>query len=298
MLEIIVPATSANIGPGFDCLGIALNIYNKFYIEEIDNGLQIEGCEPEFRNENNLIYKSMKYFFSKVNPSKTPKGIKIKIETNIPVCRGLGSSATCIVAGVMAANYLSNSHLSKDELLEIASEIEGHPDNVAPALFGNMITSISEKNKIYYDVIKVPKNLKFCAMIPDFRLSTEKSRGVLPSTISYSDGVYNVGRVSLLITAIINENFELIKVACKDKLHQNYRGSLIKNYEDIVDKADKLGALAVFLSGAGPTIMALIKEDDNKFLEDMSYFLSPLKSNWKLKELSCDVSGAILNVIN
>ncbi|MGL5694870.1 MAG: homoserine kinase, partial [Peptostreptococcaceae bacterium] len=137
MLEIIVPATSANIGPGFDTLGLALNLYNKFYFTEIDNGLEITGCEDSYKNENNLIYTSMLYFYNKVNTKKKPSNIKIHIESNIPVSRGLGSSATCIIAGIVAANILSESYLSKDILLNIATQIEGHPDNVAPALLGN-----------------------------------------------------------------------------------------------------------------------------------------------------------------
>ena len=114
MLEVIVPATSANIGPGYDCLGIALNLYNKFYFEEIDEGVIIEEKEKEYVNKDNLVYKSMLYFFEKVKPKKIPKGIKIKILDDIPICRGLGSSATCIIAGLMGANYLSQSNLDKN----------------------------------------------------------------------------------------------------------------------------------------------------------------------------------------
>lgn len=297
MLEIIVPATSANIGPGFDCLGIALNIYNKFYVEEIESGLEIEGCEDAYKNENNLVYTSMKYFFDKFKPSKIPAGIKIKIQSDVPICRGLGSSASCIVAGVIAANALSNSNLDKCQLLNIASEIEGHPDNVAPAILGNMVVSVTDNDNIHYDIIEIPSELKFCAMIPNFKLSTEKARGVLPKEISYSDGVFNVSRVALLVSALLNKNFDLLKVACQDKLHQDYRGTLIENYNDIVKKSEQLNSIGVFLSGAGPTIMALIKENDDNFVDNMRDYLSNLKSNWEIKELCCDSKGAVLNII-
>ena len=116
----------------------------------------------------------MLYFFENIKPKKIAKGIKIKIVDEVPICRGLGSSATCIIAGLMAANYLSESNLPKDEILKLATEIEGHPDNVAPAIYGNMIVSFMENNKIFHDTIKVPDNLRFCAMVPDFKLSTEK----------------------------------------------------------------------------------------------------------------------------
>ena len=148
MLEVIVPATSANIGPGYDCLGIALNLYNKFYFEEIDKGFVIEEKETEYINEDNLVYKSMLYFYEKVKPQRIPQGIKIKIVDEIPICRGLGSSATCIISGLMAANYFTNTHLDKYEILKLATEIEGHPDNVAPALYGSMVVSILENNEI------------------------------------------------------------------------------------------------------------------------------------------------------
>lgn len=297
MLEVIVPATSANIGPGYDCLGIALNLYNKFYFEEIDEGVIIEEKEQEYINENNMVYKSMLYFFSKIKPSIMPKGIKIKIVDEIPICRGLGSSASCIVAGLMAANYLSKSNLNKEEILKLATEIEGHPDNVAPAIYGNMVVSFMEDKKIYYDTIKVPKNLRFCAMIPNFELPTEKARAVLPKTIDHKDGVFNVSRATLLVTAFMNNNLGLIKVACKDKFHQDYRSPLINDYGKIIEHSHKLSCLGTFLSGAGPTIMSLTSDEDNSFLSEMESYLSTLNDEWQIKDLHCDSQGVVLNII-
>lgn len=298
MLEVIVPATSANIGPGYDCLGIALNLYNKFYFEEIDEGVIIEEKEKEYVNKDNLVYKSMLYFFEKVKPKKIPKGIKIKILDDIPICRGLGSSATCIIAGLMGANYLSQSNLDKNEILKLATEIEGHPDNVAPALYGNMIISILENNKIYHDTIKIPNHVRFCAMIPDFELSTEKARGVLPKTIDHKDGVFNASRTALLVTAFMNNNLGLLKVACKDKFHQEYRSHLIKDYDKIVNHANKLNCLGTFLSGAGPTIMSLSHDDDYNFLPEIKSFLSTLENQWIVKDLHCDTKGTVVNLID
>lgn len=298
MLEVIVPATSANIGPGYDCLGIALNLYNKFYFEEIDEGIIIENKEKEYINEDNMVYQSMLYFFEKVKPSIIPKGIKIKIVDEIPICRGLGSSATCIVAGLMGANYLSKSNLNKEEILKLATEIEGHPDNVAPAIYGNMIVSFMENEKIYHDTIKVPKHLRFCALIPDFELSTEKARAVLPKTIDHKDGVFNISRATLLVTAFMNNNLELLKVACKDKFHQEYRSPLINDYDKIVSYSNKLNCLGTFLSGAGPTIMSLTYDDDKYFLPKMKSYLSTLDDKWQIKDLHCDYNGVVLNIID
>ncbi len=296
MLEIIVPATSANLGPGFDCLGIALNLYNKFYFEETENSLEILGCDEEFTNENNLVYTSMKYFYENQNCTYIPSGIKIRIDEGIPISRGLGSSASCIVAGVLAANILTKSNLTKDDLLRIATEIEGHPDNVAPALFGNMIVSVTDNNDIYYNIIPVPNELRFCALIPKFSLSTSESRSILPKYIPYADGVYNIGRASLLVSAFMNHKLDLIKVACKDKLHQNYRGTLIKDFDTIVNYINTLESYGVFLSGAGPTIMTIIKTDDYNFISSFNSYLNNLESDWILKYLSCDNLGTVVNV--
>ncbi|WFD09388.1 homoserine kinase [Tepidibacter hydrothermalis] len=289
MINVRIPATTANVGPGFDCLGIALNIYNNFFVEEIEDGLIIEGCDDEYCNEDNLIYKSMKKCFEKIGYKH--KGIRIKIENDIPISRGLGSSASCVLAGVIGANKIAGNKLNKNEILKISSEIEGHPDNVAPALLGGMVTSIKEGDDIYCSKINIPKGLKFCALIPDFKLSTEKSRAVLPNEIPYKDGVFNVGRVSLMVSALINGQFDLIKLACKDNLHQKYRGSLIKDYDDIINKCKDLDSVGVFLSGAGPTIMAMIKEDDINFYDRIKEYTSNLENTWTIRELNIDNKG-------
>lgn len=297
MLEVFVPATSANIGPGYDCLGLCLNLFNKFTFEELEKGLEFEGCEEEYANEDNLVYKTMLFFYEKVKPNKIPKGIKISFENNIPICRGLGSSSTCIVAGLMAANILTESNLSKEEILKLAIEIEGHPDNVAPAILGNMIIAFIEDNKLYHDSIKVPSDIKFIAMVPDFELSTEKARAVLPKKIDHKDGVFNVSRCALLISAFNNHNLDLIKTACKDKFHQDYRSPLINNYNDIVSFTNKLNSLGTFLSGAGPTIMTLIKKEDISIIDEIKSFLSTLDNKWEILNLSCDSNGAYYKIV-
>ncbi|WIF96135.1 homoserine kinase [Caminicella sporogenes] len=289
MIKVRVPATTANVGPGFDCLGIALNLYNNFYFEEIEEGLKIEGTDREFQNEDNLVFQSMKKTFDKIGYKY--KGIKILIEDNIPISRGLGSSAACIVGGVVGANRLAGDVLSKEELLKIATEIEGHPDNVAPALFGGMTAAIYENGKVYFSKINITEGLKFYALVPNFRLSTEKARSVLPQNIPYKDGVYNVGRTALLISSLVNGEFHLLREACKDKLHQNYRGKLIDDYDEIIKICEDIGVVGVFLSGAGPTIMALDKEGvyiKEKFEREFSR----LNATWKVYELSIDFYGA------
>ncbi|MBE6066496.1 MAG: homoserine kinase [Clostridium lundense] len=290
MIEVVVPATSANFGPGFDTLGVALNLYNKFYIEEIEKGLIIEGCEEQYRDENNLVYMSMKRCFEKIGYEE--KGIKISIKSDIPPSRGLGSSASCIVAGVLGANSIAGNKLDIDDILTLATEIEGHPDNIVPALLGGMTTAIYENDSVYFDKINIKEGVKFCALIPNFRLSTEKSRAVLPKEVSYKDAIFNVGRVSLMITSLINGNFDMLKVACQDKLHQPYRGKLIESYDEVVNTSKELGALGVFLSGAGPTIMTLLEEKDTEFYNNIRDALKGLNGEWIIKELYLDLKGA------
>ena len=292
MLEVYVPATSANIGPGYDCLGLCLDLFNKFTFEELESGLQFEGCDETFANEDNLVYKTMLFFYDKIKPKKIPKGIKISFENNIPICRGLGSSSTCIVAGLMAANVLSEANLDKDEILKLAIELEGHPDNVAPAIYGNMIIAFMEDGNLYHESIKVPEEIRFLAMVPDFELSTEKARAVLPKEIPHKHGVFNVSRCALLIAAFTKNNLDLVKAACKDKFHQDYRSHLINNYDDIVAYANSLDSLGTFLSGAGPTIMTLAKDGDDEILDKMKSYLAALPDNWQILDLHCDPNGA------
>lgn len=290
MIKIKIPATSANIGPGFDTLGLALNLYNTFEFYEIEEGLEIIGYDDSHNNESNLIYTSMLKVFEKVNYS--PKGIKIIVDGDIPISRGLGSSAACILGGVMGANELAGAPLSKDEVFKIATEIEGHPDNIAPALFGGLVVSVTDDNEIYHNRIDVVPRLKFVALIPDFTLSTKSAREVLPTNILYKDAVYNVGRVSLLISAFNNGRFDLLKVALKDRLHQPYRGRLISGFDEIIKKCYELNCLGAYLSGAGPTIMTVINKEDNDLIIHMRDYFNKNNINWDIKELDLDLRGA------
>lgn len=291
MANIRIPATSANMGPGFDCLGIAVNLYNNYSIEEIERGLVIEGCEKEYANEENLVYKAMKKTFEII--SYCPKGIKITMNCSIPISRGLGSSAACILGGVIGASKISGADLNKSEILKIATSMEGHPDNIAPALLGGMVVSILDDDNVYYDEINIANNLKFAAIIPEFKLSTSEARSVLPKEIPFKHGTFNVGRVSMLLSALISGNSKLISIGCQDKLHEDYRSKLIENYDDIVKKSKELNSLGVFLSGAGPTIMTILDTSDNDFKYKMDNFLKQLSKKWTIKELVVDREGAV-----
>lgn len=292
MIKIRVPATSANIGPGFDALGLSLNLYNTFTIEEIEKGLEVTGCKECYSNEQNLVYKAMLETFKRIDYA--PKGIKINVDAEIPILRGLGSSAACILGGVIGANHLAGDVLSKDEILELATYIEGHPDNVAAALLGGLVVCLRENDNIIYNNISIPDGIKFMALIPDFILSTEEARGVLPNNVLYKDAVYNISRVSILISSLLSGKFELLKHGLGDALHQPYRGGLIPNYFDIMKKCEEYGALGAYLSGAGPTIMGIVDKQDSEIIGLMHDYIKTLDNHWDIKELQIDLSGTIV----
>ncbi|WFA08422.1 homoserine kinase [Tissierella sp. Yu-01] len=292
MIKVRVPATSANMGPGFDSIGIALSLYNTFTFEEIPRGVEIISYDERFNNEDNLVYLSMIKTMEKVGHKVG--GIRITIESEIPVSRGLGSSAACIIGGVLGANELADSPLTKDEILKIATNIEGHPDNVAPALFGGLVTSIMEGKEILHNQISVAKGLEFVALIPDLTLSTSRARSVLPKKIKYEDAVFNVSRVALMISALSNGDFQLLKYGLQDRLHQPYRSKLIPDFNMIMDICIENDSLGTFLSGAGPTVMALTNDFDGDFTNRLQKKLNNLRNKWTIKELKIDQQGSVI----
>lgn len=293
MVKIRVPATSANMGPGFDSLGIAFNLYNEFEFSEEGTENKFYGFKEEFCNEENIVYKAMITCFEKCKYK--PKGIKINLlREDIPISRGLGSSSTCIVAGLLGANNIMGNPLSVDELFKIGVEIEGHPDNIAPAFFGGMVVSVLDDGEALYNKIDIKRGITFVAIIPDFELSTSTARKVLPKKVRLKDAVYNISRVSLMISAFVNGNYDLLKYGCKDAIHEKYRSPLIKNYDLVYNKCISFGALSCFLSGAGPTIMVLIKNDEKEIVNKIRDFLRSENISWKVKELAIDNLGAIV----
>ncbi len=300
MIEIKIPATSANMGAGFDSLGTALTLYNYVWAEETDGGLVIEIKDKtaEFlpKDERNLVYRSMKTLFDRVG--YTPKGIHLVLENNIMVTRGLGSSSAGIVGGLLAANEISGAGLSKDELLNIAAEIEGHPDNVAPAILGGMTVNVSERGRIHYVRTDIPQDLSFAAFVPEFFLATKKSRSILPKSVSMRDAVYNTGRSTLLMASIMTGKYENIRTAVGDKLHQRYRKKLIPDMDGLFKEAYGAGALGVYLSGAGPTVIAILCGDITDFEQRLDKFLKEKMDNWQLHMLKADNAGAVVCDIN
>lgn len=257
-----VPATTANMGAGFDCIGMALDLYNdfEFRLSEGKTTFVVEGAGANkiSLSDDNLLYRSFLYFYQQTGLSVPSIDIKIKI--NVPLARGLGSSATAIVAGLLGANHFSSQKLSDKELINFAIELEGHPDNVVPAFLGNCILSVGEKNNWHFVPIECHRDLKFIVAIPDFELSTEEARSVLPKQLNYSQAVYNIAHLGLLIKALETGNGDWLTEALKDKLHQPYRQSLIKGYTQMQEAVMKAGGYGMVISGAGPTLLTVTNE--------------------------------------
>ncbi|MFI3325372.1 MAG: homoserine kinase [Clostridia bacterium] len=292
MIRIDVPATSANLGAGFDSLGIALNKYNKVWMEEADV-IDIASTDNTKipTDENNLICWAAKYLYDLCG--KNFPGIKIRQENNIPMARGLGSSSACIVAGILGANRLLGSPFSQTELLNIAAKIEGHPDNTSPAISGGLVASAMEGERVYSVSVPVSEKIAFAVFTPDFELKTEKARGVLPDKYSREDAVYNLSRSGLMTASLFSGNLENLRVAVQDRIHQPYRSALIENLDTVFRMSYELGSLGTYVSGAGPTIISMIDASDKMFGENMATHLQKKGiNNWTVEILHADPIGA------
>ena len=288
-VKVTVPATSANLGPGFDVAGLAVTLYNTFTFELLDDGLEITGCPEQFCNAENMTYQAF------VEGAKTCgllfKGLRIECSGDVPYTRGLGSSSTCIVAGIVGAYAFVDRYDERQEILELATKIEGHPDNVAPAIFGGLTVSVMSDGVTTLN-IPVKHDYRFVAMIPPFTLSTEKSRSVLPQVLSRSDAIANVSHLALMVASLINGYDDGLKLGFKDRLHQPYRGPLIEGFDEIMTILENdERVLGAYLSGAGPTIMAVIDATDTKGVVRIKEELGDLLKDWQVEKLELDMRG-------
>ena len=257
MFRIRVEATSANVCVGFDVLGLALSLYNEFSFEKKDD-FSFVGFEDEFAcKENNLVYESYAKVFELLNKKLIP--VEIGFKGDIPVSRGLGSSSSLIVAGVFAANKILGNPLSKDECFDICAKIEGHPDNVAPAIYGKLVASYKANDKFNPIIYDVNKDLKFIAVIPNYQLSTHAAREVLPKELSYADIINNTSRIVNIPKAFKDGDINLLLDLFNDKLHEPYRSKLIKEY-DSLKKLCCENSIPFAISGSGSTMLLITKD--------------------------------------
>ncbi len=264
MIEVKIPATSANLGAGFDSLGIALTMYNKIWIEESDSVdiASIDGSRQR-TDKTNLIYTTVEFLYNHFG-KKLP-GLFIRQKNDIPFTRGLGSSSACIIGGLLGANHLLGNPLDKKGIIDIAAKMEGHPDNSTPALLGGFVASVYDGEEVHCIKKEIQKDIDFYAFIPSFPLSTEKARAAVPKTLSLGDAIHNLSRASLFSISIQTGAYHNLKVACQDKLHQPHRLPLIERGSDIMDISYALGAYASYISGAGSTIMSIVDDNDLGF---------------------------------
>ncbi len=295
MIRVSVPATTANLGSGFDTFGLALTLYNEFFVEECDS--IIIDTEDEYLRvpENNLFISVFKKFYEEYG--NRFKGVKLKQINNVPVARGLGSSATAIVAAIVAASKILNVRLDDDTFFKVAYQFEPHPDNLLPAWKGNFIVAAVENGKTYYQKIDFPEDLKAVVVIPEIKLSTEKARKVLPEKIPLKDAIFNVQRASLFVSSIVNRNYKLLKVAMDDKIHQPYRKSLIPEFDSLIEASYEKGSLGTAISGAGTSVVSLTDRNFNEIGETMVKILEKKGIESEYKVLDIDKKGAIVKEV-
>lgn len=287
-VTIRVPATTANLGPGFDAFGCALSLYTDVTFEETEWGLEITGCDEAYAGPDNLAYTSFCAVLASMNVEV--KGVKIHIDSNIPICRGLGSSAALLVAGAMGANVLHDNKLSTQGLLNITNAMEGHPDNLAPAFYGGLTASMVDNGLPMTVNFPLHPDWEFLALIPEFNLPTTKARAVLPEQVNRADAIYNIAHGAMVLKALELGDEKLLRTAMQDRLHQNYRKHLIQDYEKIEALVRTTGA-AFCLSGAGPTLLCITR---NSGLEEkLAQKLSDVtEANWQVLPLHVEFQGA------
>lgn len=290
MVRVQVPASTANLGSGFDCIGMALKLFNVIEMFETSSGLNIEvsgeGSWKIPRDESNIVYRSAWRVFEKTGYK--PSGLKLRINNNIPLSRGLGSSAAAIVGGLVAGNIISGGRLSLKHVLQLATQMEGHPDNVTPALLGGITIYIHTEDDIKYLKIEPPSGLRAAIAVPDFTLSTVKARESLPKQYSHEDVVFNISRTALLVAALQMGDLENLGIAMEDRLHQYYRSNLIPGMKKVFAAARLAGARGVALSGSGPSIIALTDKNPELIAKVMKDTF--LQSNVMTRSLVLDPS--------
>ncbi len=303
-VSVKVPATTANLGPGFDCLGLALPVYNEITVEETvmpGSGVEINIIEDTNsydiisipKDKNNIAYKAIELLYAYIGQSVSD--IKITIKTNIPVARGLGSSASVIVGGLVSANRLLGSPADNAVLLSIASEAEGHPDNVTPAMFGGFcISSMENDGSVICSKILWPESWKLTVIIPDYELDTKISRSVLPEKISFSDASYNVRKCAMLVDSVYKQNAQQMKRCLKDKLHQPYREKFVKGFKELNELLNSYDdILGSVISGSGPAILVI--STDNAFEKaenDVDGLFKSLNVSCDIRTLNIENEGA------
>lgn len=296
-IRVRVPGTSANCGPGFDAIGVACTIYNDLELTlKEEEGLVIEvegeGAANIPADERNIVLRAIRTLLKRAHRDDEVKGFHIRMTNHIPLSRGLGSSAAAIVAGLKATNALLGNRFSRRELLQLATNIEGHPDNVAPAIFGGFTISVVTRGRVECFSLMPRMPLKLVVAVPQFPLSTRLARSVLPEQVRMRDAVFNVSRAALLVAALTKGQPRFLCSAFADALHQPYREKLIPGMRDVFRAARRAGALGASLSGAGPCLIAYTLENEEAVGQAMVEAFKEHEIEAHALQLSIDAHGA------
>lgn len=293
-VKVRVPATTANLGPGFDALGMALALYNYIEAEEIQSGLEVEvrgeGSGRLPTGSDNIVVKCMFRLFDQVGYK--PRGLRLKLDNHIPIARGLGSSAAAIVGGLVAANYLAGSPLNQQQLLDLAAEIEGHPDNVSAALLGGFVISTREGGSVRYMRLEPPFGIDTIVVIPQRELRTQDARRVLPRTVSLEDAVFNISRACALVGSLMTGEYDALDWATEDRLHQQYRNALAPELKEVLREARAAGARGAVVSGAGPSVLVFADRNRELIKQRLKEVLTSKGMECTVLELKVDLDGA------
>lgn len=292
--DVRVPATTANLGCGFDIFGLALQLYNTFTLTV--------AAEPGWRvsvpagikvptDANNLFYRAARRLFEHIG--SVPEALHLTLEVDIPLARGLGSSSTAIVGGLAAANALMGNTVDRDTLLAMAIEIEGHPDNVTPALIGGLTLSYTRDGQQAYLALPLGDELRFVVAIPDFELSTATARSVLPAEVPRADAVFNGSRTALFVYAMHHQRYDLLAAAMEDRLHQPYRAPLVPGMEEAIAAGRRANALGVALSGAGPALVAVTLGEHDGVATALQEAFAHHGISCTTQVLRADMTGAV-----
>lgn len=260
MITVKVPATTANLGSGFDCIGTALSLYNTVKVSPNAEGkleIKVTGLDAHrvSVHEDNLLYQAFALVYQRLDRPVPP--VTLEIDIDIPLARGLGSSATAIVAGLVGANAFAGFPFSPPEIIHLAIEMEGHPDNVVPAFLGHCQLSVGKNGQWHICPIAWHPQIIPIVAIPDFELSTEEARSVLPQHYSRADAIFNTAHFGLLIRGLETHQADWLSTALDDRIHQPYRKHLIRGFDRVHRGALEAGAYGMVISGAGPTLLSL-----------------------------------------
>jgi homoserine kinase len=296
-VHVRVPATSANLGPGFDALALALALHNEVTVEEAE-GVAVrvhgQGAGSLPTGERNVVARGLRLVYEAVG--RPFKGAALECVNRIPTARGLGSSAAAWVGGLVAGNALAGSPLSREALLALAARAEGHPDNVAAALLGGLTVACVGSGGVSAVALPVPERLRWVALIPDVTSSTAAARALLPASVPRADAVFNVQRVALLLAALQTDRAEALRAALDDRLHQPYRLRLFPWMPGVVAAATASGALGCVLSGAGPSLLAVVTGETAPVARAMEDALRGAGLGGSATVLALDTAGATSRV--